>query len=192
MLLDEHRAYLRSRTYTDELIDREPIESDGELIRWRCESAAGTHIGDQTLRPGTHEYRWDQAPQAHHLPIIYGTEEDHEGLFQTGQVILVEGIFDRAAIKRIAPGRACYARLSRGIAKHLLTTLRRYGTTVFLLFDQDGPGRAATEDAERKLSGGPEVHQLRIPAKDPAALLEKVGERRAQGIILPQIQTWEH
>lgn len=192
MLTPEHRAHLCARSYIPELIDKEPISSEDDLIVWECRSPSGALIGHQTARTDRHEYRWIQAEQAHHLPIIYGVEEDHDLLYQTGSVILVEGIFDRAAMKRAVPNHACYARLSKGIAKHLLTLLRRYATTVYLCFDQDGPGEAATIDAENKLRGGPETHRIKIPAKDPAALLERIGERRAEGIIRPQVTLWEN
>lgn len=191
MLSPDHRRYLLSRTYTDEMIDREEIDSRGEVITWTCRSMSGALIGHQIRDQTNNGYRWEQAQQAHHLPIMYGTDEDHDRFHQTGRIVLVEGIFDRAATKRCLPDTAVYARLSRGVAKHLLCLLKRYATTVLLLFDQDEHGEKATRDAEEKLQPSVETHRLMIPTKDPAKLLEKLGEARARAIIQTQARLWD-
>jgi 5S rRNA maturation endonuclease (ribonuclease M5) len=190
-LFPSHRDYLLSRTYDQSLLDKEEICSQGEdTIEWTCRAPSGALIGHQTRSATKHRYIWNQAVNAQHLPIMYGTKEDHELLYKTGRVILVEGVFDRAALKLIAPDCACYARLSKGVSKSLLGLLQRYASVVFLCFDQDQPGQEATIEAEKRLRGI-DTHVIKFPAKDPAEYAEKVGCRRAASTILPQIKIWE-
>lgn len=206
MITPTDREYLLARSYVDKMLDQEEVQSlpEGDhylegvtfktsapTVAWTCRSMSGQVIGFQTRRLDEHEYRWHQAPKAHHLPIIYATEEDHDLLYKSGRLVLTEGCFDRAALKRVLPEYAVYARLSKGIAKHLLYMIERYANTVWLCFDQDKPGEEASEDAEKKLAGKMDVNRIRIPAKDPSKLIETRGEKRAREIIRPQIEMLE-
>lgn len=199
--------FLLSRSYSDDLITSEPITCVTEmsplkvedvevttnvpLIAWVCRSMSGALIGVQTRHVDKHEYRWFQAPKAHHLPIVYATEADHTILFESGKMVMTEGIFDRAAIKRVLPDYAVYARLSKGIAKQLLTYVERYGKTLFLAFDNDEPGERATELALKRLEGKLDVHRLVYPAKDPSQLIESRGLLKTRTLIERQVRTLE-
>jgi len=206
MLSDAHRAYLLTRSYTPALIEQEDIRSLGEgvhnvegvtirtdnpVIAWPCRSMGGQIAGVQTRRADVHEYRWAVGTNASHLPILYGSEQDHELLYLNGRVILTEGLFDRAAIKRCVPDYAVYARLSKGIAKHLLVFLKRYARQVWTAFDHDGPGEKATDAADQRLRDSLEINRLMIPSKDPSKLIEDRGERRAKEIVERQIRSLE-
>lgn len=207
MLTGADRAYLLSRSYTETMLDAEEVRSltagrhliEGvevsvhfPVVAWTCRSMSGQVCGIQTRRTDEHEYRWNQAPKAQHLPILYGTDEDHELFYRTGRVIVTEGIFDRAAIKQCVPDYAVYARLSKGIAKHLIFLMLRYGKQLWTAFDQDGPGEKATESTKLKLGERLEVNQLKIPAKDPAKLLEQRGLKRTKEIVEKQIRALEY
>jgi hypothetical protein len=50
------------------------------------------------------------------LPTLYGTEGDYKILFDTGSMILVEGIFDRVALKRCFPNQAVFSRMTVGLS----------------------------------------------------------------------------
>lgn len=206
MISKEHREYLLSRSYVEALLKKEDIRSlpeghlflegceldnSGPVVAWVCRSLSGALTGIQTRRIDEHEYRWSQAPKAQHLPILYGTDEDHDLLYQTGRVIITEGIFDRAALKRCVPDYAVYARLSKGIAKSLTYLLLRYAKLVWTAFDQDGPGQKATEETKEKLGSKVRVHHLLLPAKDPSKLIETRGEGRTREIVERQIRSME-
>lgn len=206
MLTTEHRAFLLSRSYTEALINAEEIRSlpagehniEGDefkvehpVVAWICRSMSGQLIGVQTRRVDEHEYRWHQAPKAQHLPIIYGSPGDYQILYDTGRMVMTEGAFDRAAIKRCLPDYAVFARLSKGIAKQLLNMTNRYGKLVWLAFDQDEPGRKATETATERLKGKMDVYPLKLPAKDPSKLIESIGEKRMKEIVERQVRALE-
>lgn len=206
MIDSQVRAYLKSRTYTDDLLDKEEVQSllpgdhtiEGHFIRvedptvaWICRSMSSQLIGIQLRSIEKHEYRWVQADQAQHLPIIYGSPQDHEILYNTGKIIMTEGIFDRVAMKRCFPHYAVYARLSKGIAKQLLVFLDRYANHVVLAFDQDEPGMKAAEAAETRLKKGINAVSLTLPSKDPAQFLEKKGETYMRNFLQKQISAFE-
>lgn len=206
MLTREAIDYLKSRTYTDEMIAAEEIRSlsagehhiegtrvpcEADSLCWTARAMSGHVIGYQTRKIEEHDYKWWQAEKSQHLPIIYASREDHEILYTTGKVIMTEGIFDRGAIKRCFPEYAVYARLSKGIAKQLLTYLTRYGKIVWLAFDQDEPGQKAAAVATERLTGKVEVNTLQFPYKDPALFLEKRGESRMRSTLEKQIRALE-
>lgn len=206
MLLSEHRSYLLTRSYTEDLIDSEEIQSLGAgqhnimgaefklehpVVAWTCRSMSGQLIGIQTRRIDEHEYRWHQGPKAQHLPIIYGSREDYQILYDTGKMVMAEGIFDRTALKRCLPDYACFARLSKGIAKQMLGMTTRYGKLVWLAFDQDEPGRKATATTIERLKGKMDVYPLKIPAKDPSKMIESIGQKRMKEIIDRQVRALE-
>lgn len=187
---DLERAYLQSRGYNHALLQTEGVliledetfQADGVItqatlprILWKSTAMSGQTIGYQTRELIDKSYRWYQAKNAQHLPIIYATEEDHQILYDTGEMILTEGIFDRIAIKRCLPHMAVYARLSKGAANQLTTFLRRYTKRLWLCFDMDKPGEDATRNTEQRLSIHLQVYSLRIPYKDPSEYFEKRG-----------------
>jgi len=194
MLEMKHREYLRSRGYTDEMIDRESVYSSQldpfkGWIAWKCLSMSGATAGVQLRNPDTRDYRWIQNEKAPHLPIVYATEEDYALTWETGEVILVEGIFDRAAMRRMLPEKATLARLSKGAAAQLMVLIQRYVKRVWVAFDNDEPGNQAAEKTILALSRvGVEVNKISFPAKDPAELLERVGEGKGRIMIQEQME----
>jgi hypothetical protein len=206
MLLPEHRDYLLSRSYTEAMVGSEEITSlppgnhtlegvevstSHPVIAWICRSPSRAVAGVQTRRIDQHEYRWYQAPRAQHLPILYGAEADHNLLYDRGRMVIAEGIFDRAALKRCLPEHAVYGRLSKGISKHLIHFVLRYAEVLWLAFDQDTAGISATETTAKRLEKKLELLQLKLPYKDPSAMIENLGEKRAREIVIRQVRALE-
>ncbi len=201
----EHQKYLESRGYTPALMHFETVMStgpgqavmiggkllfkgQGDGIMWVCRSASGTPIGAQVKYDNG--YRWYQMEGAGYLPIMYATSADYDILYNTGNVTLVEGVFDRIAIKRLFPERAVIARLSKGVGKQLAFFLRRYANTIWTAFDMDEAGQTGTQ-ATKKYLPGIEIHTLTYPAKDPSKLLETMGDARMKAYLNRQFQAME-
>lgn len=167
------------------------IDIEETSVAWVCRSASGQPIGVQTRPIGEKRYRWYQAKDATHLPIIYGEESDYEILFRERKMILTEGAFDRRAVKSCLPERAVFGRLSKGAANQLRYFILRYAKVLWLVFDMDLPGRQAAEKAENKLGDDLDVYTMVYPAKDPADLVVRVGLQRAEEMFRAQIDTQE-
>jgi len=162
-----------------------PVFGSGNRVlfvaRTMSEKVACIHTWDPKLRI----YASYRDPDRSYLPTMYGTKQDFHDLYDTGECILVEGVFDRIAMKHCIPGMAVFARLTKGIGPTHEIFLRRYAKQVWLAFDQDIPGKFATTQAFKRLGGikGLDVYEIPYPAKDPAALLEKKGCVRAAEIL---------
>lgn len=189
--------YLLSRGYTEELLLQEVVCSLGEgnhclgkvefytpnpVIAFTATSMGGEVAGIQTACREKHEYRWFAAKSKPFLPILYGSGADFDLLYRTQEMVLVEGIFDRIAMKRMLEGQAVFARLSKGVSGQLAVILRRYAKRVWLAFDNDLAGEKGVELAQKKLEGV-ELVRLSFPGKDPSALLGKYGLIRATAVI---------
>lgn len=198
--------YLKSRGYNSQLLredapfslgqgkfTREEVEISchSDSVIWESRSMSGALIGYQAREISEHVYRWFQSPKASHLPIIFGSQKDHSLFYETGSVILAEGIFDRVALKLCFPDRAVYSRLSKGVAKSLVYFLKRFGKRVFVAFDQDDPGRKAAGTTEERLESYLDVVNLSFPYKDPSLFLEKRGVSRMREYLKPQIEAME-
>lgn len=196
--------YLHSRGYPDELIRIEGVETragglqhvgehqikaESDLLVFQARSMSGQLIGYQTRTIAQKRYLWLQAKQAHHLPILYAQPDDYELLYQTGDVTLTEGLFDRIALKVQFPRRAVMARLSKGAANQLAVFLKRYATRLWLAFDMDEPGQTASEVTTQRLREHMEVLRLDFPAKDPSSLLERVGPIKLKELFQRQYET---
>lgn len=158
-----------------------------DAIGWPCFSQAGKLFGLQIREVQEKKYRWFQMPGCGHLPIIYATRDDYNILYESGKVILTEGIFDRIAIKRLFPMRAVMARLSKGVGNQLELFLRRYANQVITAFDTDEAGLKATDKTSKRLIEGPEVCKLSFPYKDPASALEQLGPATLKKLLARQL-----
>jgi hypothetical protein len=187
-------SYLESRGYNQPLFEEEAGEishAPGEdAARFAVRSMAGTLIGYHHAQFDRGRYRLLVEPETGHLPTFYGSSVDFEMLYDTGEVILVEGVFDRAAIKRATRlGWAVLARLSKGTGKRQLEFLTRYANKVWLSFDLDRPGLEARATAKKRLvAGGVKVAEIMFPGLDPAHALERVGEPLLKEGVLRQLR----
>lgn len=200
-LTQEQRVYLHSRGYDDHTIEvdgvfgvREDTVVSGRRIKdcagcvgWVATSMGGQTIGVQTRELAQKKYRWHQLSDTEHLPPVFATAEDWDILWRTGSVVITEGPFDRLAVKLALPDRAVIARLSKGTSNQLKTTLRRYVDTIWTIFDQDEPGKEATEATERALKEYMTVNRFLIPAKDPSQMLTARGVKNLRACLVRQL-----
>jgi len=201
LLMEQDIDYLKARGYTqhaiktEELISVEagPHEIQGikftaekPAIVFVCRSMANTLIGLQVATRNEKNYRFYQHPDAKHLPIMYSTADDRRMLYETREMVLVEGVFDRIALKNVMPEWAVFARLSKGVGLQMVELMKRFTKTVWLCFDQDEAGTKGTEQAMKKLEGL-EIYEIRYPAKDPSELVMKLGEKEVRRLFLAQM-----
>lgn len=173
--------YLVSRGYTKAMLVEEGVEGkrDGEsdTVIWYAKSITGKAIGRMTRYqggPDDGKYRWSQADDSEHIPQLYGSVSDYRLLYEKGEAILVEGSFDRVAVKRAFPDRPVLARLTKGVGISLVRFLTRYCGRVWLAFDMDSAGELAAEDSKKKLQGI-QVERILYPFKDPSMILKERG-----------------
>jgi len=206
MLSKEHEDYLLSRTYTKEMLTEEGLwtinpgvslfegvnfNTTVPLIAWPCRSMSGALIGVSTKAGKEHTYRWHEAIDGRHLPILYGSQKDHDILYNTGKFMITEGSFDRAALKQCFPEYAVYARLSKGLGKAMRRMILRYANICFLAFDQDGPGIKSSEKITESFGDKIETHVLKYPYKDPANMLETKGKNYTKMYLEKQVRAFE-
>jgi len=184
------QEHIRSVVVGENNIEGVKFYSPTEGVSWVAQSMSGALIGIQVRELNESSYSWWQAEGASHLPMLYGSERDYELLYRNQEMMLVEGIFDRVALKRAFPDRAIFARMSKGIANNLKCFIKRYADRIWLAFDMDDPGRNAIEKA-RQLEPDVEVLVLKYPAKDPSELYKKRGVSKMRGLLSRQIRIME-
>jgi len=135
-------------------------------IAFHCKSMSGATVGINTAGRGIKDYKFFQHADGRHLPIMYATEKDRNTLYETREMIVVEGVWDRIAIKRALPEWAVFARLSKGVGGQFETMIKRFAHLVWLCFDQDTAGFKGTEMAKKKLTNV-EIYEIRYAYKDP-------------------------
>ena len=201
-LADVQSDYLKSRGYTDDLIQREDVfgvptqdfdvlgrqirECEG-CVGWIARSMSGQVVGVQTRELEEKKYRWHQFDNTEHLPMLYGSQNDWDILWETGVMFLTEGPFDRIAVKRALPDRAVFARLSKGISNQMISLIKRYVKHLWLAFDVDQEGEQAVEKSEEKLGDIISVYRLTFPFKDPSQVLERRGLDFLEALLKKQI-----
>lgn len=205
-LIKEDFEYLLSRGYTEQLLLEEVLLSLGPgehslegavfytsdpVIVFTAYSMSGDTSGIQTVCREKHQYRWYQAPGKAYLPILYGSNSDFDKLYLSKELILVEGIFDRIAIKRMLPDWAVFARLSKGVSGQLAVLLRRYAKKVWTCFDNDQAGKKGTEKTVERIGEEVECLSLDICTKDPSDLLIKYGVVRGAEMLRRQMEMKE-
>lgn len=194
--------YLLSRGYTVNLLREEGVfgvkEGDsfhGKVLKdasgtiaWPVFSMSGIPVGVQTRELEEKKYRFYQLPNTEHLPLMFGTPADFRLMWESGKMILTEGAFDRAAVKRALPDYPVFARMSKGAPNQLRSLIRRYVRHLWTVFDNDDPGNEAAETTEKKLKDLIEVTQLKTPYKDPSIMVEKRGLAALKACLDPQIR----
>lgn len=194
-------VYLLSRGYTSSLIESEGLFSipagefevsgikgfvENPSVVFPVKSMSGRIVAWQTAAVGVREYRTFYDLDHIYAPVFYGTEEDLDLLWSSGQVVVTEGVFDRIPVKRALPGRAVIARLTKGLSPPIIRMFERVATKVWLALDMDDPGEKAAVKAEKKLKG-PDVMRLSMPYKDPGKLYEVKGLDGVRCILGKQI-----
>lgn len=193
------QTYLTDRGYNRDLFEQDkPFSFEGQhrtawgsklehpiSMAWEVRAMSGHLIGVQVRELEQKKYRWAQAPNVEHLPIIYGSERDYELLWETGKAVFAEGIMDRVALKRTWPYEiAVFARLTKGIGKQLINFVERLVEEPILAFDNDEPGDKATEKTELRI---PRAVSIKLPTKDPSELLRLYGLSRARSLLKQRV-----
>lgn len=149
---------------------------------------SGIPVGVQTREIDDKKYRWHQFDNVEHLPMLYGSPDDWDLMWDSGSIFLTEGPFDRIAVKRALPDRAVFARLSKGTSNQMLSLIRRYVKHLWLAFDSDEEGDKAATRSESLLGEDVNIYQLRLPYKDPSEMLMKRGLPALTANLESQIQ----
>lgn len=201
-------AYLNRRGYSPELVLQEDVKrlppgrhevagvefalAEKSLVftcRTMSGAVQGLHIASWG---GEKRYEW-RPSKAKWLPVCYAQPEDWEILYHMGDVILVEGIFDRIALKRCFPARAVVARLSKSVAS-IEWILKRYAKQVWLAFDQDEEGEKGARRVRYRLApAGIDVQRLAFLGKDPGEHFETHGLESLRKMVDKKLEdsSWE-
>ena len=201
-MLPEDEQYLLSRGYTQQMIAYECPKSvpagrvvihETELslpskgIAFELLSAAQTRFGYHVvLRDHNPKYMNFMNDNLPWIPAVYGTPRDFEIAHKTGELIIVEGLFDRAVFTQLFPNRACIARLSKGMTKKLQNYISRFIKTLYVAYDMDEAGQQGWYSTRKRLHPDVWCTKIEYPAYDPSDLLQKFGSERTKTLLEKQ------
>jgi len=201
MIPAEALEYLLRRGYTEALVAEEGMEwveagsfekgpvkgyVDNPSVIIPIRSMSERVIAWQTVAISIKEYRTFYDMRHMYCPMFYGSEQDRQLLWETGQTIITEGVFDRIAIKRAFPERSVIARLTKGLSPQIIELFNRVAKRVWLAFDMDKPGEKAALKSTKRL-GNVDVVRLEYPYKDPGLFYEQRGVDEIRRVIGRQI-----
>ena len=115
---------------------------------------------------------------------LTGDVKDEKGFVRPGEMILCEGYMDVIAMHQAGFGNAV-ATLGTAVTSEHARVIKRFASTVFLAYDSDAAGQAATAKAIKILSEvGIDPKVIRIEgAKDPDEYIKKFGAASFAGIV---------
>lgn len=130
--------------------------------------------------------------------VLFGLGQAMPYVWKTGEVYLVEGGFDLFPIQRIIPGTI--ATLTARVVDPLYRVLRRLCSKIWLGYDMDRTGQAASQRFRKEHGREFEVQIVSYPqipksdgkglTKDPGELWEEWGDTRLQahirGVLRPE------
>lgn len=128
-------------------------------------------------------------------PVLFGLGEAIPHIWASGQVVLVEGVYDLCPVQRVFPD--VVATLRAGATEGFLRLLRRFVNDIWLAYDMDKTGRSVSFKFAREHRGQFKVHDFHFPqfrksngdqAKDPGDLWEVLGDERL-GVLLKSIRS---
>ncbi|MBA2132378.1 DNA primase [Capillibacterium thermochitinicola] len=107
---------------------------------------------------------------------LYGLAEAREGIRRQGRVIIVEGYMDVIQAHQHGIDEVV-ASSGTALTPEQVRLLKRYSDKVFIAYDADAAGEAATiRGLDLLAAAGAEVRVVRLPAgEDPDSLLKKEG-----------------
>lgn len=197
-LSKESLVYLRSRGYSEKGILRDGVKelpkgnyskgkgsvswfNDSTKIAIFCRSLSERDVGviliDQKADKEK-RYNFQKADKSGHLPMMLSCKRDRDLIFDGRDVILVEGVFDRACVWEAKPDDvACVARLSVGLSNPLVDLFSVYKNRVWLMFDNDEAGKSTTKkNLLRFRREGLNLEEISyVGGKDPAEVVERYG-----------------
>lgn len=132
-------------------------------------------------------------------PVLFGLAQAMEHAWNTESIWIVEGGFDLFPIQRVFP--EVVATLTARVSVEFAKLLRRLVGEVWVAYDMDKTGRAATQRVVGTLGREITVHQVALPqplhpkgdrkVKDPAELWEAWGDARL-GVFLRRLKDPYH
>lgn len=213
-LTEPIREQLYARGVTDEqmaefkvgYLDRKLPELEGaeDFFRW---SHQGQRLDDVLVLPLTTPLGVVQGFQFRHVdrqrkgyldfipykeePVLFGLGQAMAHAWRTGSIWLVEGAFDLFPLQRHVP--EIVATLTARVPENLVRVLRRLVQQVWVGYDADAAGKAATAQFARAYGQEFLIHpvyypQVRVqgsdrPCKDPGDLWEAWGDEQVGHFI---------
>ncbi|HEY7878292.1 MAG TPA: DNA primase [Gemmatimonadaceae bacterium] len=141
--------------------------------------AAGNAVGfgGRLLGPGEPKYlNSAESPVFSKARLLYGLHMAKHAIRRDDRVMLVEGYFD--VVRLVSAGFDwVVAPLGTALTEQQAALLRRYGKTVFLLYDSDRAGLKATfRSGDELLRHGMSVQVVTLPdGEDPDSFVDKHG-----------------
>jgi DNA primase len=206
VLSTEAASYLATRGYNeflfaedqvdqirtdDETFNQTRVRAAARYLAWPLHSAARTPIGVLLRKLDGKEYRLALREGNDHIPTLLASKKDWDQAWRSQFAILVEGAFDRVALKRAFPEHAVFARLSRGIQNKAAIILRRYTTRMWIVMDNDEAGQRGAEEAQKKLEGINTTSLGLKGSKDPGDFLHKYGSKALREHLLREAEALE-
>jgi DNA primase len=116
------------------------------------------------------------------FPYFFGLPQALPHVYETGYLIVVEGIFDYFAVRRVTPN--VMAVLTSGVPVACRRFFRRFCRRVVAMLDMDSPGREGADQLAHNSSA--EGYHVIIPTyseKDPGELLKKGKIKEIERIV---------
>lgn len=134
-------------------------------------------FGGRTLDDSQPKYlNSPQSPIFDKGKVLYGLNLAREHMRRSGEVILVEGYTDVIAVYQEGIHNVV-ASLGTSLTRAQVRLLKRYSSTVFLTYDEDSAGEAATlRGLDLLLEDDLQVRITSLPSHDPAELIQRKGK----------------
>lgn len=117
--------------------------------------------------------------------LLYGLDQAREAIRKSGQILLVEGYFDRIAFARAGLDQAV-ASMGTSLTPAQVDLMSRFGAEVVVAYDGDPPGLVAAEKAfGMLLEKDLKVRHLVLPeGHDPDSYLKAYGGEALAGLVV--------
>jgi DNA primase len=117
--------------------------------------------------------------------LLYGLDQAREAIRKSGQILLVEGYFDRIAFARAGLDQAV-ASMGTSLTPAQVDLMSRFGAEVVVAYDGDPPGLVAAEKAfGMLLEKDLKVRHLVLPeGHDPDSYLKAYGGEALAGSVV--------
>jgi DNA primase len=114
--------------------------------------------------------------------MFIGLAEALPYIYKENRVYVVEGPFDWAALVRVLPNSVSC--MTAGLNEEQNWLLRMYCDRVITVFDDDAPGKAATEKAAKEFG----TRSINLGFKDPSNCLETLGPVKFKSHVMQRVK----
>lgn len=112
--------------------------------------------------------------------LFFGTKGAMQSIWDKGEVVLVEGIFDIFPVQRVFPNTLCVG--TAHLEEKQVKFLKRYVHTVNIMFDNDRQGRSFfSKFYNEHRRDFDHIQQITYAGKDPSESWRRLGEEKFQG-----------